>query len=841
MPDGPVKFYCVLESLDGGEGIVWKARNPSIDRDVVLHFLDGYDEAALDRARREAQAATSINHLNICRVYEIGVSAGRPFLAREYLEGDSLRRHAGGKPLPYSQVLDIGMQIANALHAVHSVALVHRHLSAANVFLSPQGHVTVSGFGLSRIVDPALAGRSAAPEQVSGAAVDARTDLFSLAAILYEIATGAVLVLPAPPPPSRLCPGLPAAFDALVRFTLDPDPAARYQSAEGMSRALTLLKRGLGNLENIERLRRVGTPGRKRRRVRRSKLRWRRLGRRALRLAAVLLLCAAVWAIYSVLPHPRPFDRFSVESTTGAGGVQDVAVSPDGKSVAEVRYSGGYRSVWIRQLANGRAYRLTEPAAEPHWDLAFSGDGKSVFYAAGEPAGASLYEVPVRSGRPRRVLTGILSAAFSADGYEAAYIRAGQNEVSVFTGKFDEDRTLLVEHVLLSHAYPFVPQAVAWSPDRRRLAVGFYGQGSGARLFLVDPINAAMSDLGWHQWQGPLSLAWLPGSDGLMVTGAEAGGISPLWRVSVPDGETVRITGTLDSYTHITLSANGRRLAAVQSDFISNLWVVPGGDIAAARQVTSGARPDGIGGLAWTPGGSLVFGSRDGSRRGLWTVDADGRNHRPIITGNETVGTPVVTPDGRTILYLSYSGGSARIWAVDADGRNARPVTYGGSEFMPSLSPDGSSVYFTSGLPGAIGVWRLPLTEGEAEHITRSRATFAVVSPDGKLLAYRTTLPDGSEEVIVVPSNGGGPVARLRIPEFTQIAWNKESDAIMWARQESGVGNLWLQPIAGGPPRQLTRFTALDLYAFAWSRDHTQLAVARGFAATSAVLIRDTR
>jgi Tol biopolymer transport system component len=842
MSEAPLKVYCILEPLGGPGGLpVWRAEDPGLGRHVVLQFLDGYDEAALDLARREALAASSINHLNICRVYEISELAGRPFLAREYLEGESLRLHGGGRPLSYGHVLEIGMQIANALHAVHSVALVHRHLSPVNVFISTQGHVTVAGFGVVPSAGSSGTDVCVAPEQAAGQGADARSDLFSLAAILYELATGVPPASSGAPPPSQLVPGLPAAFDALIHYTLDPDPDARYQSAEGMSRALTLLKRGLGNLENIERLRRVGAQGRKRRRIRRSTLRWRRRGRRVLWLAGLALLGAVAWTIYTILPHPRPYSRIAVEGIAPAGAVRDAAISPDGKSFAEVRPSGSYQSIWLRP-SGGSARRLTDPAETKLWDLAFSGDGQSVLYVSGEPASASLYQVPVRGGRSRKILTNVLTAAFTPDGYEAAYIRGGQSEVSVFTGKFDDDLSLLTERVLVSHAYPQVPQALAWSRDRRWLAIAYHAQGSGSRLYLADPRNGALSDLGWHLWQGRLSLAWLPGGDAIMVSGAEAGGISPLWRVSVPDGETTRITSTLDSYSHISLSADGRRLAAVQSDYVSNVWLVPGGEAAAARQLTTGARPDGVGGMAWTPGGRIVFGSRDGSRRGLWTVAADGGDFKPLITGTETVGTPVATPDGKSILFLSYNGGSARIWAVDADGRNARPVTFGGAEFMPSLSPDGSSLYFTSGLPGAAGVWRLPLTEGQAaEHITRSRATFAVVSPDGKLLAYRTTLPDGSDEVIIVPSGGGPPVARLRIPEFTQIAWTEASDAIMWARTEGGAGNLWAQPIAGGLPRQFTHFTSLELFSFAWSRDHSRLATARGYSATSAVLIRDIR
>src|SRR5262249_48964608 len=156
-------------------------------------------------------------------------------------------------------------------------------------------------------------------------------------------------------------------------------------------------------------------------------------------------------------------------------------------------------------------------------------------------------------------------------------------------------------------------------------------------------------------------------------------------------------------------------------------------------------------------------------------------------------------------------------------------------------SPDSQIIYFSSGVPGFAGVWKIPAVGGFPTRITRNRAVFSAVSPDGKHIAYRTDPPDGSAEVIVTSSASDEILFRFPMREFTQVGWTPSSDGIVWARQENGVGNLWVQPIRGGAARKLTNFPSEDLYSFAWSRDGRMLAVARGWTGTDAVLVNDAR
>src|SRR5579871_5151865 len=273
-----VSHYRILGKLGGGGmGVVYEAEDLKLGRHVALKFIPenlAGDPKSLERFTREARAASLLNHPNICTIHGIEDNNGHPFIVMEKLDGESLKQHIGGHPMPLDKVLDVGVQVADALVASHIKGIVHRDIKPANIFLTPTGQVKVLDFGLAKLVHNVGTDEEAAdqsltavgvipgtavymsPEQARSESVDARSDLFSFGVVLYEMATGkkpfsganslvtldAVLHLK-PTPPRDLNPNIPVELEGIIGKAMEKDRNRRYQSATEMRSDLALLKR----------------------------------------------------------------------------------------------------------------------------------------------------------------------------------------------------------------------------------------------------------------------------------------------------------------------------------------------------------------------------------------------------------------------------------------------------------------------------------------------------------------------------------------------------------------------------------------------------------------------
>lgn len=576
-----------------------------------------------------------------------------------------------------------------------------------------------------------------------------------------------------------------------------------------------------------------------------------RIGRQRnliLALATGIILVLGVGLGLSGLPSKRsaaPFQTVELKKLTGTGNILDAAISPDGKFVAYVKSDAGKQSLWLRQTSADSDTPINPPSEASFSSLIFSPDGSSLYFvmADGKDDSNTLYELPVLGGVARKIIAGVNSAVtFSPDGGRLAFVRSylELQESVLMTANVDgtaEQRLAVRKNPdsLLSWL-----SGPAWAPDGTLIVAPELIKDGGmhCELFEVQVSDGKQRTITNKRWAYIGRLSWLPNGNGLIMTAAEQDASNPqLWYLSWPDGAARRISQDLDKYYGLSVTADAGALATVQFEELTSIWAAPSAEPGHAVEVTPGSN-DTFAGLSWTPDGKIVYASNRSGTGHLWTADMDG-SPQQVLVSEATNRSPVATLDGRYIVFSSNRNGQINIWRVDRDGRNPMQLTNGNYDYEPRCSPDGKwVVYMARGGAPSFALLKVSIEGGAPVQLAEKIVGLAGVSPDGKWIAYH--LQRNPWKLAVTPFEGGPPIRVFEDVGYS-ARWAPDGRAITWIKDSGGVSNIWSQPLEGGPPKQLTNFSADQITDFAWSYDGRQLAFRRHVTSSNAILVSNVR
>ncbi|MDQ3817081.1 MAG: protein kinase [Acidobacteriota bacterium] len=913
-------------------GEVYLALDTELGRFVALKVLPAdvaSDDQRMRRFTLEAKSAAALNHPNIAHIYEIGRSDETHFIAMEYVEGVTLREHIKDARLQLSDVLDICIQVASALAEAHAAGIIHRDIKPENIMVRPNGYVKVLDFGLAKLMQqpPTTTDQEAptktlvmtepggvmgtvlymSPEQTRGLQVDARTDIWSLGVVLYEMvarrlpfegATAtdvtAAILGKEPPPMARYAREVPETLEWIVTKALRKDRDERYQTAKDLMTDLRTLKKriefaaelersaspesnteppvpslGGGSLTETVKQLAVSTTEAKSAiptlsaeyivgEIKRHKT---GLSIAVASLVLALIGMAAV-GVYKLLMHApvettkkvAPLRGMKLARLTSTGTADQAAISPDGKYMVHVASENGQQSLRVRQVNTLSDVQIVPPTDVQYAGLTFSRDGDFIYYVAAERDSptSNLYQVAALGGAPRKLIADVGSAiTFSPDGQRLAFIRDFPNlgEKAVIVAGASGGG----EHKLAVRKLPNFFRSVSWSPDGKSIACGAGSFVPTYNTYVVEVSveNGKEKQIGSQSWYFMGQVAWLADGSGLVLEASEQGSASSdvqqIWYLSYPDGEAHRITNDLNNYKGMSLTMDSNRLVTVQSETVSNIWLIPNGETGRAMQITVGPeKRDGQNGLAWTPDGKIVYTSKVSGSDDIWIMNGDGSGQKQLTTNSRINVHPSVSFDGRYIIFTSDQAGTSNIWRMDMDGGNQKQLTSGSGEDHAQSSPDGKWVIYTLLGAGQPTLWRVSMQGGAPQQLTDKYSIWPSVSPDGQSIAclYRDDQPNSPLKIAIFPFEGGqprqifdAPVSAGAVYRLTPTRWTPDGRALTYVVTTGGVSNLWSQPSAGGASKQLTNFKSDRIFWFDLSRDGRQLLAARGTRTSDVVLI----
>jgi serine/threonine protein kinase len=902
-------FKIVREIGSGGMGVVYEAEDLTLSRRVALKFLPldvAQTPQALDRFRQEARTASALNHEGICTIYEVNEHEGQPFIAMELLEGESLAERLLARPFTNDQLLDIGIQVADALDAAHRKGVIHRDIKPANIFITTRGRAKVLDFGLAKlsheheqatvaagatVESPLLTSPGStvgtvaymSPEQARGAEVDARTDLFSFGAVLYQMATGRLpfegptsavifhaILEKNPPSVTELNALLPPQLDEVILKCLEKDRDLRCQSAAELRADLKRIKRGSGSSERASRtpvsaagatLSSASTPasapgaptaheGRDARpsmnRSDAAVLAESKRHKWQLILPIVATLAIVGFALHKhFLSGTEGINPLvmRISKLTDNGAAIAGAISPDGRYAAFVVRSA-QRSLWVRQIATGSEAQVV-PAGPGYFQAppTFSPDGNYIYFEHTDPdndAVIDLFSVPSLRGSPQKILVDLASGiTFSPDGKQIAFVRydpAKKGGAVLIAGSDGTNQHVIAE----SENLAVNGSSPGWSSDGRLIAVPKYEltKTSLGAVFIYTAEGRLVKTFSY-----PLlvdAIAWLPDSSGIFyVTRSPETNLKGQIKFQpYPSGPLQNVTNDLNEYSDLTVTADGKALATVQKQQSSAVYIGtapqkwPGEIKLNPTPVTSGQTEGGW--VHWSKQGKLSF------------VDIDLHSYSMNPDGSSRVNLPdretkaiYPTPCGSGFFILALlRDNSLNLFRYDQSSSELKQLTFGHDAEPPVCTPDGATVFYQdfAGLPS---LRKVSTSGGSSELVAANVFDGADISPDGKRIVFVETTGSGKDQKngLVIQDLEGGKSSTV-LPASVALhraQWAPDGRGLV-LDVTTGVGtSLFYQPLDGGNPTQITHFDTepLVVESFAFSPDGKQIPLTRARANNS--------
>jgi hypothetical protein len=872
--------YAVASKLgEGGMGEVYRGTDTRLGREVAIKVLAATTASssdALARFEREGRAIAALNHPNICTLFDVGADDGRSYLVMELLAGATLHQVLATGPLAIPTLIDHATALADALHAAHSRGIIHRDLKPANVFLTEQGTIKILDFGLAkadsdpygeaRTIDAALTGPGTAlgtlsymsPEQLRGEAVDARSDLFSLGLVLYEMATAhrafsgktfpevsAAILHDAPARPRQLRAEIPEKLEEILLKALEKERDLRYQTAAELRGDLKRLKRGDHSdpapASSMPAVAVAPLPSSSDAALAIGLARRHPMVLVGLALVTVAAAAITWWTVRQPGKADAPVPELAMQPLTFDGRAGHATISPDGRFIAYVRRDV-QPSVVVKQLSSDSDVVILPPSSGALYDApSVTPDGGfvDVLVRRRDAPGANpgILRVPFLGGTPRRIVDGAVSGiGWSPDGQRMAFVKLDRATQS--TSLVVADAQGQNTRVLLTRRAPSYfanvqfnrgsgpPARPSWSTDGRWVAAVGINTSPGrvlnpGEIIEVDTESGAERSL--RIVDGHISeLAYLD-AENLMGSFIDSALTRPeQWQLFSRTGPAVTLTRSLNDVQGIQLTADRNAGVAIQRTSRSSIAVGVIGGPYVEVVAESGAQPASA---TLDVRGHLFYTARVPS--GWATFRTDGTaGSAALVAADLTAAVP--SPDATFVIGSRPSIGLVR---ANADGSGTAVILEDALVFPRAFTPDGTGLVYISNKSGQQQPWMLSIADGGTRRLSDVTvgALRLWLSGDGRQVIFTTV---GGAQVCAFPAFD--PCQAVKV-----IAGPLSADGkTVFAVDPSDPRNIVAQPIDGGAPTPVTRFTDKEIGDFSLSPDRSRIAIMRTTRVSDVVLVK---